>query len=207
MPQGWELSALGEFSFVKGGKRIPKGGDFSQVKTPYVYLRVTDMKESGVSLDGLRYIDESLHSELARYTISSMDVYVVIVGATIGKCGIIPLELDGAHLTENAAKIMFGELLKQYLLICIKSSYIQDQFMDKIFQQAQPKLALERIETTMVPIPPFAEQHRIVAKVDQLMSLCDSLKARLADAEKLNKQLAAALVEQAVTLPSRPDKE
>lgn len=198
LPQGWELSALGEFSFVKGGKRIPKGRDFCQIKTPYVYLRVTDMKESGIVLDDLRYIDESLHKELARYTINSMDVYIVIVGATIGKCGIIPVELDGAHLTENAAKIMFGELLKEYLLISIKSSYIQDQFMDKVYQQAQPKLALERIETTVVPIPPLAEQHRIVAKVDQLMALCDQLKTRLAQARQLNEQLASTLVEQAV---------
>ncbi len=198
LPQGWEHSALGDFSFVKGGKRIPKGKDFCRVRTSYVYLRVTDMKESGIALDNLRYIDESLHKELARYTISSMDVYVVIVGATIGKCGIIPVELDGAHLTENAAKIMFGELLKEYLLIAIKSSYIQDQFMDKVFQQAQPKLALERIETTVVPVPPLAEQHRIVAKVDELMALCDQLKARLNQARQVHEQLANALVEQAV---------
>ncbi|RMT78898.1 restriction endonuclease subunit S [Pseudomonas viridiflava] len=198
LPQGWELSALGEFSFVKGGKRIPKGRDFCQVKTPYVYLRVTDMKEHGITLDGLRYIDESLHKELARYTISSQDIYVVIVGATIGKCGIVPVELDGAHLTENAAKIMCGELLKEYLLISVKSSYIQDQFMEKIFQQAQPKLALERIETTVLPIPPIAEQHRIVAKVDQLMALCDQLKTRLTQARQLNEQLASTLVQQAV---------
>jgi len=198
LPQGWEHSALGDFSFVKGGKRIPKGKDFCRVKTSYLYLRVTDMKESGIALDNLRYIDESLHKELARYTISSRDVYVVIVGATIGKCGIIPAELDGAHLTENAAKIMFGELLKEYLLIAIKSRYIQDQFMDKVFQQAQPKLALERIETTVVPVPPLPEQHRIVAKVDQLMTLCDQLKARLNQARQVHEQLAGALVEHAV---------
>ena len=42
---------------------------------------------------------------------------------------------------------------------------------------AQPKLALKRISGARVPIPPFAEQHRIVAKVDELMGLMDRLEA------------------------------
>ncbi len=47
-------------------------------------------------------------------------------------------------------------------------------------------------------IPPLAEQHRIVAKVDELMALCDALKARLADAQTTQVHLADAIVEQAV---------
>jgi len=50
----------------------------------------------------------------------------------------------------------------------------------------------------LVPIPPRAEQHRIVAKVDELMALCDALKARLADAHATQLHLADAIVEQAV---------
>ena len=50
----------------------------------------------------------------------------------------------------------------------------------------------------LIPLPPLAEQHRIVAKLDELMALCDQLKARLAHARQLNEQLADTLVEQAV---------
>lgn len=50
----------------------------------------------------------------------------------------------------------------------------------------------------MIPVPPVAEQHRIVAKVDQLMALCDQLKTRATQARQLNEQLASTLVEQAV---------
>jgi type I restriction enzyme S subunit len=49
-----------------------------------------------------------------------------------------------------------------------------------------------------IPLPPTAEQHRIVAKVDQLMALCDQLKTRLRQARDLNQQLATTLVERAV---------
>ena len=49
-----------------------------------------------------------------------------------------------------------------------------------------------------IAVPPIAEQHRIVAKVDQLMTLCDQLKARLNQARQVHEHLANALVEQAV---------
>ena len=47
-------------------------------------------------------------------------------------------------------------------------------------------------------LPPSAEQHRIVAKVDELMALCDILKERLHDAQTTQVQLADVIVEQAV---------
>ncbi|WP_226930312.1 restriction endonuclease subunit S [Stutzerimonas chloritidismutans] len=61
-----------------------------------------------------------------------------------------------------------------------------------------PKINQSTVVNAPVPIPPIAEQHRIVAKVDQLMALCDQLKTRLTQARQLNEQLATALVEQAV---------
>lgn len=63
---------------------------------------------------------------------------------------------------------------------------------------AQPNLNLGKIKETVLPLPPAAEQHRIVANVDQLMALCEQLKTRLAQARQLNEQLASTLVEQAV---------
>lgn len=63
---------------------------------------------------------------------------------------------------------------------------------------AQPNLNLGKIKETVLPLPPAAEQHRIVATVDQLMALCEQLKTRLTQASQLNEQLADTLVEQTV---------
>ena len=63
---------------------------------------------------------------------------------------------------------------------------------------AQPNLNLGKIKETVLPLAPATEQHRIVAKVDQLMALCDQLKNRLTKARQLNEQLTTSLVEQAV---------
>jgi type I restriction enzyme S subunit len=52
-----------------------------------------------------------------------------------------------------------------------------------------------------MPVPPIKEQRRIVAKVDELMALCDALKARLAEAQTTQIRLADAIVERAVATP------
>lgn len=64
---------------------------------------------------------------------------------------------------------------------------------------AQPNLNLGKIKEAVLPLPPVIEQRRIVAKVDQLMILCDQLKTRLTQARQLNEQLASTLVERALT--------
>jgi type I restriction enzyme S subunit len=63
---------------------------------------------------------------------------------------------------------------------------------------AQKNINLEILGLLSVPLPPAKEIRRIVAKVDQLMALCDQLKARVNQARQLNEQLASTLVEQAV---------
>jgi type I restriction enzyme S subunit len=63
---------------------------------------------------------------------------------------------------------------------------------------AQPTLNIGLIRAAKTPLPPLAEQHRIVAKVDELMALCDTLKACLAAAQTTQLHLADTIVEQAV---------
>jgi len=63
---------------------------------------------------------------------------------------------------------------------------------------AQPNLNVGKISETVIPLPPLSEQHRIVAKVDELMALCDQLKSRLSDAQTTQLHLADALVERAI---------
>ncbi len=56
----------------------------------------------------------------------------------------------------------------------------------------------EKMKKLVAPVPPLAEQQRIVAEVDQLMTFCDQLKASLNQARQVQEHLADALVEQAV---------
>jgi type I restriction enzyme, S subunit len=204
LPKTWCWERIGNVAAVKGGKRVPRGVKFSQIPTPHIYIRVTDMKNQTVSLEDLRFLDETTHKQLSRYIIEKTDLYVVIVGATIGKVGIIPDALHRMHLTENAAKLVFRDIDRSFLLLALQSQLVQSQFMKKINQQAQPKLALVRIETTLVPVPPLAEQRRIVAKVNELMAICDRLEMQIGITQAESSRLLESVLHNALSDTSKP---
>ncbi|MGF7140038.1 restriction endonuclease subunit S [Roseimarinus sediminis] len=178
LPDDWVWCRIGFISTIKGGKRIPKGYQLSDTETPHVYIRVTDMKDGTVLFSKLKYITEDIYEQIKAYTISSDDLYITIAG-TIGDVGEIPEELDNMNLTENAAKIMFNGVNKQFLKDALRSKLCRSQFHDKVNQMAQPKLALHRVASTLIPLPPLPEQKAIVEKVNALMALCDQLEQEI----------------------------
>lgn len=135
------------------------------------------MKAGTILSNNLRYIDEDVFAVIKRYVIHEDDLYVTIAG-TIGDVGEVPPKFDGMNLTENAAKIVFRESCKRYFMLALKSHPTQVQFHQKTNQMAQPKLALKRISATIIALPPIEEQKRIVAKVDELMALCNEMETQ-----------------------------
>lgn len=85
-----------------------------------------------------------------------------------------------------------------FLLKAILSEPFLEQVRVAENRIKMPKLNIQSLSQILVPVPPTQEQHRIVAKVDDLMALCDALKARIADAKMIQIHLADAIVEQAV---------
>ncbi len=196
-PQHWSWAHLADFALVLGGKRLPAGTNFSAEPTDHIYIRVTDMKDGTVSTENLKYISPDVRRQIAKYTIDKEDIYITIAG-TIGQVGAIPPFLDGHNLTENAAKIVFRGIDMAFLIMALRSEDVQTQFSDKTKQMAQPKLALKRILGARVPVPPLSEQHRIVAKVDALMALCDRLEASLTATAATRRRLLDALLAEAL---------
>jgi type I restriction enzyme S subunit len=61
-----------------------------------------------------------------------------------------------------------------------------------------PKINQSALSDILVPVPPLAEQRRIVAKVEALMALCDRLEASLATADETRRRLLEALLAEAL---------
>ena len=199
LPYGWEWCCLGNLTTIRGGKRLPKGYQLTTEKTPYIYIRVTDMRNGSIRDDDIHYISKEVQSQISNYIITQDDIYMTIVGATIGKCGLVPSKFNGMNLTENAARIIpFYGVEKNYLFKCLDSSFAQKQFFDKTKQVGVQKMALNRLSSTKIPLPPLAEQHRIVAKVDELMAICDQLKVKLQQSQETQVQLTDALIDRAL---------
>ncbi len=178
IPENWCWVTIGAIASVKGGKRIPKGNKLVEYKTDHPYIRVTDFDNRSIATEQVKYIDEETFKLIRNYTISTQDVYISIAG-TIGKVGIIPDDLDGANLTENAAKITnIRGVEKNFLLWLLESEVAQSQMRDATISTTQPKLALFRIENVKFPLSPLTEQQRIVSRIESLFAKLDEAKEK-----------------------------
>ena len=170
IPYGWSWCRLAIFAQVLGGKRIPAGRQLTNENTGHYYIKVSDMKENTVCLDKLQFVPTDIYPTISRYIINKEDVYITVAG-TIGRVGTIPNELDGANLTENADRIVVDEIDQHWLVKCLLSDVIQEQIKEATTKVGQPKLAIARIEKFLIPLPPIAEQKRIVAKINEIFAM------------------------------------
>ncbi len=174
IPENWCWCRLGTIAAVLGGKRIPAGRKLTECNTGHVYIRVSDMKDGGVSTDRLLYVPEDIYPSISRYIINKADVFITVAG-TIGRVGKIPDELDGANLTENADRLVLAGVNQNWLIKVLQSGMIQEQITEATTQVGQPKLAIARIERFLIPLPPLAEQRRIVQRIEELLPLVRGL--------------------------------
>ncbi len=162
IPAGWRVTTVGEVCEVKGGKRLPKGEALTEENTGFPYIRVTDMYMGGVNTEGVLYVPSHVQPSIARYTISKDDIFISVAG-TLGLVGVVPEELDGANLTENADKLTEIKICRDFLFYCLCSDAIQGTIAREGTSNAQPKLALTRIREFLLPLPTRQEQERIAA--------------------------------------------
>ena len=163
--KGWNAGIVSDYYEVKGGKRIPKGMGYADGVTAHPYLRATDMKNETILDDDIHYIDEEVYALIKRYTVKSGDVYLTNVGVNLGMAGVIPEKYDGANLTENAVKlvpktekVIDGVFLAHY----INSPGIQDYINERKMSVGVPKLAIFRIETMPLLLPPMDIQMQFI---------------------------------------------
>ena len=170
VPESWEAIRVANVAGVKGGKRMPKGIALTSTDTGQPYIRVKDFRDHGVDANHVLFVPKGYESTISRYIISIEDVYISIAG-TIGLVGQVPQVLDGANLTENAAKISVTDqsVDTRFLMYALASDSCQLQIAQSTATNAQPKLALVRIEQIQLPIPPtLDEQREIVAILDTI---------------------------------------
>jgi type I restriction enzyme S subunit len=192
--EGWVDKSLGDIASVKGGKRAPKGYKLLAEPTDFPYLRVADFSDIGsIDMSNLRYVSADVHRKIKNYVISSADMYLSIAG-TIGKTGIIPEELDGANLTEDACRLVFQPGISNRFVYYFKlTADFSEQAGLQTRTAAQPKMALSRLSTIKLGVPSLAIQESLVERFDALreetLHLESIYQQKLAALDALKKSL------------------
>ncbi|EAK7591051.1 TPA: restriction endonuclease subunit S [Campylobacter jejuni] len=196
LPQSWEVKKLEEIANIKGGKRLPKGKNLLDNNTKFAYIRVADFQDNGtINLQNIKFINENTYNVLKNYKIYDDNLYISIAG-TIGKSGIIPKELNGAILTENAVKLEYiqNNISNKFMYFFTLSNIFKTQIQTSTKIVAQPKLAITRLKQIQIPLPPLKEQERIVGILDESFAKIDeSIKILEQDLLNLDELMQSAL--------------
>lgn len=165
-PKGWPVVSVGDICEVKGGKRLPKGEEYSSAPTPFRYIRVVDLKGGRIDESTLVYLKPEIQAEIARYVVNAGDVIISIAGS-IGLVAAVPESLNGANLTENAAKLVprtAGHYEPAYLAEYLRTQHAQGEIGSHVGKVTIGKLALFRIEKLRVPLPPRDLQSEFIQR-------------------------------------------
>ena len=201
LASGWAYVRLGDISklITKGSSPKWQGVSYTEDPSDVLFVTSENVGSFALLLDNKKYVEKKFNEVEPRSILNSGDFLMNIVGASIGRTAIFDID-SVANINQAVCLIrVFAEMLdSKFLLLFFNSATCVSYMFDKQVENARANLSMGNIAKFLVPLPPLEEQHRIVAKVDELMALCDQLKSRLSDAQTTQLHLADALVEQAI---------
>ncbi|WGK83214.1 restriction endonuclease subunit S [Vibrio aestuarianus] len=189
LPNGWSWIRLNEYGEWGSGS-TPKRSNSGYYDGGIPWFKSGELKADYISESEETITELALSETSVRYN-NVGDVLVAMYGATIGKTAILSV-----RATTNQAVCActpFTGLSNTYLLTLLKA--YKARLIGMGAGGAQPNISREKIINTVIALPSTAEQHRIVAKVDELMALCDQLEQQTEDSIEAHQVLVTTLLD------------
>lgn len=185
LPKGWEWVRLGEIIELISGRDSPiKKCNDEGKGIPYI-MGASNISDKGLIIE--RWIEKP-------QVIGKKGDLLITVKGTVGKT-ILLNEYDEVNLSRQVVAIrQIGRQNFKYLHYFIKS------YLNEIIIKSKgliPGISRKDILEILFPIPPLAEQKRIVEKVDQLMALCDELEKNIEQSKKDSELLMQSVLQEA----------
>jgi len=191
LTDGWEWAQLGNLSAnIHYGYTAP--ADYG--KFGVRLLRITDIQNDSVNWETVPGCEIEEH-KANDYLLENDDILIARTGGTIGKSYLvenIDIKAVFASYLIRVKRIegMYSPFIKTFL----GSQLYWQQLYEHSMGTGQPNVNATALKGLVFPIPPLAEQHRIVAKVDELMALCDQLELQQTDSNATHQTLLETLL-------------
>jgi type I restriction enzyme, S subunit len=180
-PKSWESIRFGRLcNIVTSGSR--GWAEYYSESGPK-FIRAQNIRFGKLRLGDLACVNPPKKSEGTRTRVSKGDLLVVITGAGVTNPALLDTDLGEAYVSQHVALIKPTDTnLSPWLLLCLMAPMGgRAELVTRAYGAGKPGLNLDNIRSLEIPLPPLSEQQRIVAKVDELMALCDRLETQLAN--------------------------
>jgi len=188
IPESWEWTRIREITHDLGQK-VPD--------TPFTYIDVTAIdKERGCISSEAKVLKANQAPSRARKLVAIGSVIYSTVRPYLLNIAIVDRQFDPDPIVSTAFAVLhpFLGICSHYLYYYLRSPSFIEYVNGAMTGMAYPAINDAKMSVGLVPLPPLAEQKRIVAKVDQLMALCDDLAAKLQQAQTDADNLLTAIV-------------
>ena len=180
LPESWKICYIDDLAFVTK----LAGFEYTKTVAPNVtsegvpLFKGKNIQNGRVVLDFESFIPEVISDELPRSQIRKKCLLTPYVG-TIGNIAIFDCQFK-AHLGSNVGKIelLNGDkhfILEEYVLYYLRSQIGYAELTKYKKATAQESISIDAIRNVIIPLPPLAEQKRIVARLEKLLPLCEML--------------------------------
>jgi len=182
LPEGWIWTISDAiFWFVTSGSR---GWAKYYSETGSIFLRVGNLDHESISLD-LNYIQRvqpPMGTEGTRTQIIAGDILISIT-ADVGMVALVPDDMGEAYINQHVSLARPVLTINPHYLAWFLASQVggQKQFIQLQRGATKKGLGLDDIRSINIPLPPLAEQHRIVTEVERRLSICDKMEANIAE--------------------------
>ncbi|MFC3627782.1 restriction endonuclease subunit S [Vogesella amnigena] len=191
LPQGWEWVRLGQVSDFINGFAFPSN---QFIDSGIGVVKIGDIQNGRISTASMSYVSYEFASGLdSAITVHPGDMLIAMSGATTGKLGFNKTN-EVFLLNQRVGKITPFGVNRKFAFHYLTTKISEN--LQKSVGSAIPNLSTAQIKEIEFPLPPLAEQSRIVARVEALRALCGQLRERLAASRQAQAHLAEALVAQ-----------
>ena len=196
LPDGWEFAPLSEFcTSITDGDHLPP----PKTESGIPFLVISNVRWGGIDFSDTRYVSEEYFGKLDPIRKPRKgDILYTLVGSF----GIpVMVNVEQPFCVQRHIGILrpSSEVSLTYLVYLLASEFVMEQSSRIATGIAQKTVPLGGLRRISVPLPPIAEQRRIVAKVDQLMALVDQLETQLATSRATAEKLMEAVVAELTT--------
>jgi restriction endonuclease S subunit len=160
-------------STISYGVLVPGSDDPSGVP----FVRIQDLHPTCPPEVPSKKIAPHVDAQYARTRLQGDEVLVAVVGATIGKVGIVPPSWVGANIARAVCRIIPGpDITREFLIAVLRSQKVQDYFRETTRTLAQPTLNVGQLELTPIPVVTLDRQHQILAQLTTIESAVHSCR-------------------------------
>ena len=178
LPEGWEWCRINDVLHLENGDRSKNYPNKSAlVENGIPFVNAGQLSDGLVSKDELCFISKERFDILNGGKFNDGDILFCLRGS-LGKCAVVKNFGVGAIASSLVILRPYLPPITNYIMIVMNAPITSRNISKYNNGTAQPNLSAADLSKFGLPLPPLVEQHRIVAKVDELMALCDQLEQR-----------------------------